>query len=394
MSLPERPVCRNNTMRFLLVCLLAFFTNDFIHAKSNKRISRKPQTWAAPQWSQPETVSYNAKTFSVPESLNAEVDFWIKIYTKYSTQQGVFHYSGDTEMILGELDLSQVYANQKWSLIRKEKESEIIIRRQKNILARKFKLKDTKKIRLQMGLRDRMREAIKISGRYLPMMEKIFAENKLPLELTRVVFVESSFNIFAGSKVGASGLWQIMPRVAKPSKYISEAQDLRNHPVYATQLAAKILKQNYQILKSWPLAVTAYNHGVGSLGKLIKKYKSNDIAFLIDNVASKKSFGFASRSFYATYLAALHVERNANLYFPEPIYKDDEMKISYFQSSKKIAFEKLLKLFDQDLLKLKLYNPHIRSAYLKKGKLIPAKVIINLPKEIPQRLAETTEVAF
>ncbi len=394
MSLSGHSSGRNSYMRFLTVCLLAFFTSNILQAKNVSKAARSPAIWTAPQWFQPDTKSYNSKTFSVPESLKPEVDFWIKIYTKYTTLQGVFHYSGDTEIILGELDLSQVYANQNWSLIRKEKESEIIIRRQKKILAQKFKIKDIKKIRLQMGLRDRMQEAIRISGRYLPMMEKIFVENKLPLELTRVVFVESSFNIFAGSKVGASGLWQIMPRVARPSKYISEAQDLRNHPVYATQLAAKILKQNYQILKSWPLAVTAYNHGVGSLGKLIKKYKSNDIAFLIDNVASKKSFGFASRSFYATYLAALHVERNANLYFPEPIYKDDEMQISYFKLSKKIAYEKLLKLFNEDKAKLKLYNPHIRSAYLKKGKSIPAKVIINVPKEFPQRLAETTEMTL
>ena len=387
--------CRNVSMRFLIACLLAFFTTDIVLSKDGIKPKRKPQSqWSTPQWFQPETKSYNSKTFSVPESLKKEVDFWIKIYTQYTTVQGVFHYSGDIERVLGELDLTQVYANQKWSLIRKEKESEIIIRRQKKILAQKYKIKDIKKIRLQMGLKDRMQDAIKISGRYLPMMEKIFAEKKLPLELTRVVFVESSFNINAGSKVGASGLWQIMPRVARPSKYISQAQDLRNHPVYATQLAAKILKQNYQILKSWPLAVTAYNHGVGSLGKIIKKYKSNDIAFLIDNVSSKKSFGFASRNFYATYLAALHVERNANLYFPEPIYKDDEMQISYFKLSKKIAYEKLLSVFNNDKAKLRLYNPHIRLAYLKQGKSIPAQVIINVPKEFPQRLAETTEMTF
>ncbi len=379
-------------MRWIMACCLAFFTTEIVSSK----VVRAPQslTWSAPQWNQTATDGYNEKTFTVPENLKSEVDFWIKIYTKYSTQQGIFHYSGDTEIILGELDLSSVYANSNWSLIRKEKESEIIIRRQKIMLAQKFKIKDIRKIRLQMGLKDRMQEAIKISGRYLPMMEKVFAEKKLPLELTRLVFVESSFNILAGSKVGASGLWQIMPRVARPFKYLSPVQDLRNHPVYATQLAAKILKQNYQILKSWPLAITAYNHGVGSLGKLVKKYKSNDIAYLINNVSAKRSFGFASRSFYATYLAALQVEKNANLYFPEPIYKDEEMKISYLKLSKNIKYEKLLAAFNQDKAKLKLYNPHIKTAYLKIGKTIPARVVVNVPKGNPARLAEATEMAF
>ncbi len=363
------------------------------------KVQRKPQTiWYPPIWTQAPNATFNERTFAVPESLKSEVDFWILIYTQYSTQQGVFHYVGDTSQILGEVDLSQVYANQKWSSVRKQLEAELVIRRQKRLLARKLKLRDETKIRLQMGLKDRMREAIKISGRYLPMMEKIFAERKLPLELTRVVFVESSFNILAGSKVGASGLWQIMPRVANQFNYISDAQDLRNHPMYATLVAAKIFKQNYQILKSWPLAVTAYNHGVGNLGKLIKKYKSNDIGFLIDNVSSKKTFGFASRSFYATYLAALHVERNTNLYFPEPIYKDDPLEITYLKLSKKIMYDDLLAVFNGDSTKLKFFNPHLRSKYLKLGKTIPAQVVVNVPKSTlklnPKRLAATKEITF
>lgn len=357
---------------------------------------RIPQSeaWSAPFFSQPEAIGYSENTFSTPTSLKAEVGFWIKIYTQYSTQQGVFHYAGSTEKILGELDLTQIYGHPNWSLIRKEKESEIIIKRQKKLIAQKYNIKNIKKIRLQMGLKDRMREAIRLSGRYLPMMEKIFKSKKLPLELTRIVFVESSFNIHAGSKAGASGLWQIMPRVSKKFKYISDSQDLRNHPLYATELAAKIFKENYQILKSWPLAITAYNHGVGSLKKIVKKYKSNDIGELVENVSAKKSFGFASRNFYATYLAALHVERNANLYFPEPIYKESELQLNYFRLTKKVSYEKFLAVFHNDQQKLKECNPHIKIKFLKKGVFLPAKIILNVPQSSPTRLAETAEIHF
>lgn len=297
------------------------------------------ETWSSPDFYQIKALGYDEKTFSVPEGLKDDVNFWIKIYTQYTTQQGIFHLAGDTQTVYGDIDLSQIYFHQGWSAIRKEKEAELIIRIQKRLIARKFNIPDIKQIRLQMGLKDRMAEAIKISGRYLPMMEKIFEEQKLPKELTRVVFVESSFNILAQSKVGASGLWQIMPAVAKKFKYISAAQDLRNHPLFATKIATVILKQNYQILKSWPLAVTAYNHGVGSLGKLVRKYKSNDISFLIENVSAKKSFGFASRSFYATYLAALHVETNANLYFPEPVFKYPALAVRYVKLIKSVEYE-------------------------------------------------------
>ena len=381
-------------LRFLIPFIFGLFFLSVSFSRSYPLREPQSETWSAPSLGQQNSLGYDDKTFVTPDSLKPEVDFWIKIYTKYSTQQGVFHYAGDTEQVLGEIDLSPVYAHANWSLIRKEKESEIIIRRQKRLIALKYKIKDIKKIRLQMGLKDRMQEAIRISGLYLPMMEKIFKDKNLPLELTRVVFVESSFNIHAGSKVGASGLWQIMPVVSKKFNYMSESQDLRNHPVYATQLAAYIFKQNYQILKSWPLAITAYNYGVGSLRKLTKKYHSNDISHLIENVSAKKSFGFASRSFYATYLAALYVERNANLYFPEPIYKESEMQINYFKLTKKIPYEKLLALFDGDQKKLKDYNPHIKSKYLKSGRIIPVQVIVNIPKGAPARLAESKEISF
>lgn len=364
-------------MKFMLSLSVFLFSISVFSQKivTNDGLS----TWVPPNWQTYQAIGYDTNTFRVPEGLKKSVDFWIQIYTKYTTQQGVFHVAGDTDQILGDFDLTQVYANPKWGPVRRELEAEILIKRQKKLLAARFKI-DVKKIRLQMGLKDRMQEAIKISGYYLPQMEKIFEAEKIPKELTRVVFVESSFNIFAESKVGASGLWQIMPRVSKKFNYMQSAQDLRNHPIYATKLAAKILKQNYQILKSWPLAVTGYNHGVGSMSKLVKKYKSNDISYLIDNVGSSKSFGFASRNFYATYLAALYVESHANLYFPEPIYKYQELQVRTVKTIKPMPYVELLTYFNQDKSKLRLYNPHIKSSFLKPGKSLPVGVIANLPK--------------
>lgn len=382
-------------MRTQIALLMSYLMLNVSYAQAPLQTAPAAETWTSPDFYQIKALGYNEKTFSVPDGLKEEVNFWIKIYTKYSTQQGIFHLAGNTQQVFGDIDLSNVYVHAGWSAIRKEKEADLIVRIQKRLIARKYKIKDVRLIRLQMGLKDRMADAIKISGQYLPMMERIFVEQKLPKELTRVVFVESSFNILAQSKVGASGLWQIMPAVSKKFKYMSEAQDLRNHPMFATKLAATILKQNYQILKSWPLAVTAYNHGVGSLGKLVRKYKSNDISYLIENVSAKKSFGFASRNFYATYLAALHVESNANLYFPEPVFKYPELQMRYLKLTKKLAYEKLLEAFDNDQVKLKLYNPHIKSKFLKPGKLLPIGVVANVPEVTSSRIgAVALDVSF
>lgn len=373
--------CKQKADKLAMKPMLSAFVFLFcFSAFAQKIISNEGLSlWVPPNWQTYQAIGYDTNTFKVPEGLKKSVDFWIQIYTKYTTQQGVFHVAGDTDQILGDFDLTQVYANPQWGPVRRELEAEILIKRQKKLLASRFKI-DVKKIRLQMGLKDRMQQAIKVSGYYLPQMEKIFEAEKIPKELTRVVFVESSFNIFAESKVGASGLWQIMPRVSKQFNYMQTAQDLRNHPIYATKLAAKIFKQNYQILKSWPLAITGYNHGVGSMSKLVKKYKSNDISYLIDNVGSSKSFGFASRNFYATYLAALYVESHANLYFPEPVYKYQELQVRAVKVIKPMPYHELLGYFGQDRLKLRLYNPHIKTSFLKPGKSLPAGVIANLPK--------------
>lgn len=356
------------------------------------------QSPAVTYWSPPDYLSKNTNAigytpypFEVPQGLEKDVQFWIDVYSKYTTHQGVFHLSGQTDQVLGEIDLTDVYANQKWSAIRKEKEADLIIRIQKRLIAKRLNLASIREIRLQMGLKDRMQEAIKLSGYYLPMIEKVFQDEHLPLELSRVIFVESSFNIHAGSKVGASGLWQIMPRMGRKFKYIKPSYDKRNHPYYSTLVAARILKENYQILKSWPLAVTGYNHGVGSMLKIIKKYQSGDIAFLVENVTAKKSFGFASRNFYATFLAALHVEKNANLYFAEPIERYPELVQKDFYLKDKMKFEDLSALFAEDSKKLKLFNPHIASKYLRRGKSLPAKTLISLPTDGAVRLGELLE---
>lgn len=380
-------------MKHFCVSLLAFFilaNPVLVEAQKNKTLADDIQnitTWQPPQFGVYPAKGYTVDTFKVPEGLKKDVDFWIKIYTKYSTQQGVFHVAGDTEVILGEIDLTQVYANQKWSAIRKELESEILIKRQKRNLAAKHKI-DIKNIRLQMGLKDRMLEAIKISGRYFPMIEKIFESEGIPKELSRIVFVESSFNIYAQSSVGASGLWQIMPRVSRKYQYMTPSQDLRNHPFYSTQLAAVILKENYNILKSWPLAVTAYNHGVGSMRKVIKKFKSNDIAFLVNNSNSKKGLGFASKNFYSTFLAALHVESHANIYFPEPIYKYKELETKQYKIKKVITYDQLLTDFESDKELLRFYNPHLNTKLLKPGQKIPLKTVVNFPARQNDKIAE------
>lgn len=363
------------------------------------------RTWRAPSFAnQDQALGYVPGTsFTVPKGMEKQVEFWIDIYTKYSTQEGVIHDSENVDMVYEVVDLKGIYSDKmkqkKVDLFKKEimawlkkmetlSSSEGLSPREKKIWdyyakinePHKFKeAADKNRIRFQLGQKDRMQEAIFFSGRYIEEMESVFRAAGLPIELTRIPFVESSFNIMARSKVGASGIWQIMPYTARPYKMISPAVDSRNHPLEATKMAAKLLAGNYRMLESWPLAVTGYNHGPAGVRKMTKSYETRDLAKLVENVRSRKSFGFASRNFYATFLAALEVERNAPKYFGKVLWSKP-LEGHEFRLPVSVSYKEVVKWFDGDDEKAQIYNPHL-THLARKGRGIPVKTIILVPKD-------------
>ena len=346
---------------FILVLLLAINSNALV------------KSWSS---SLPED-----SVFKVNSDLRERVDFWVKIYSHYSTKQGAFHLVDKPNIILGEIDLTDIFEDKQLTANQKRQLIKIEVERKKNIIIAKHKIKDSKKLRLQMGLKDRMKKAMYLSGKYLDRMEEIFRKEGIPIELTRLVYVESSFNIYAHSKVGASGLWQIMPNVARAKGYIGPNYDKRNHPIEATKLAAEILKQNYRQLKSWPLAVTAYNHGLGGVRRMLKKNRAISLEELIESDNVTKSWGFASKNFYTCLLAVLEVERNAtdllgkNLIQADPIaYKEFKLK----NSKKK---KDVLKWFNGSITRFKQMNPHLNWSKINRKKIIPAGVSLMVPRK-------------
>lgn len=166
--------------------------------------------------------------------------------------------------------------------------------------------------------------------------------------------------------------------------------DLRNHPIEGTKLAAKLLRQNYNMLKSWPLALTGYNHGPTGVLKLTKKYKTRDIGELVENVSTRKSFGFASRNFYASYLAILEVTSKAPEYLGTVTWSQtlDSVDIKLKQS---ITYDDVLRWFDGDDLKAQIFNPQITKIGRTKKKPIPANVVVSVPKSKAQLVMKELE---
>ncbi|QLY26032.1 lytic transglycosylase domain-containing protein [Bdellovibrio sp. KM01] len=332
------------------------------------------RNWRPPVYkNQDNTLGYSSKAFATPKGMEKQVQFWVDVYSKYTSEQGILHDSENVEKIYQIVDLKGLKTDRE-----RQKKIDIV----KKEISEKLNLNKEQRsnLRFQLGQKDRMQTAIFYSGRYIEDMEKIFRENKLPVELVRLVFVESSFNINARSKVGASGMWQIMPYTARPYRMISSSVDKRNHPMEATKFAARLLRSNYNMLESWPLAVTGYNHGPTGVAKMTKKYKSRDLSYLVDNVSSRQSFGFASRNFYACFLAALEVERNANTYFGGVLWSK-QLESQDLKLPKAIKYKDLVKWFDGDHQKAQVFNPHLTYQVIKKGMAIPTKTVVALPKD-------------
>jgi membrane-bound lytic murein transglycosylase D len=163
------------------------------------------------------------------------------------------------------------------------------------------------RLRVQRGVADKFRQGLIRARKHLPRIREVLAAEKVPPEIAALPFVESMYDPGARSAAGAAGLWQLMPATARGlGLTVKRGNDERYQILESTRGAAKMLRQNYQILGSWPLAITAYNHGPNGVRRAVKAVGSTDLVYLIEHY-EKSTWGFASKNFYAEFLAATQV---------------------------------------------------------------------------------------
>jgi len=161
-------------------------------------------------------------------------------------------------------------------------------------------------IRVQQGLRQKVQEGLRRAGKLMPQILDILRKHEVPDELAALPLVESTYNPEARSKAGAVGMWQFITPTGKQYLTISRKRDDRRDPIRSTEAAAHLLKHNYQSLGSWPLAIIAYNHGQEGILTAKAAVGSSAIEDIILRYTGPR-FGFASKNFYAEFLAALDV---------------------------------------------------------------------------------------
>ena len=161
-------------------------------------------------------------------------------------------------------------------------------------------------IRAQQGLREKVDEGLRRARGLLPKIVSILQRHEVPVELAALPLVESTFNPAAYSKAGAAGLWQFIRSTGKQYSLVTRRRDHRRDPVRATEAAARLLRNNYEALGSWPLAIVAYNHGHAGVQAATSAVGSKAIEDVVARYNGPR-FGFASRNFYPEFLAALDV---------------------------------------------------------------------------------------
>lgn len=357
--------------RYISFCILLFITSQ--SARSNE----------------------NDSLFPTPEILKGNVLFWKKIYSEVSLKEGLIH-DRDYPMVIFEKVSGDGSSAKIKSLKEKIVNSINIITSQPESLwtVRERQIYDlytqnagpdaiagaAERVRFQQGQTERFQQGLQRSGLYLDTIKAIFKKYGIPQRLVYLPHVESSFNTEAYSKVGAAGLWQFMRGTGKLyGMRIDYTVDERRDPVISTVAAAKYLSSSYQELKSWPLAITSYNHGVYGMKKAVAQTGSRDLGYIIQNYSSR-SFKFASSNFYGCFLAASELAQNYQVHFPQ-IKLYAPVKYADFTLSHYIHPDVLCRYFNISQKTFSELNPAIRPVVFKQHQKLPKGFVIHLPAD-------------
>ncbi|MCC7405148.1 MAG: lytic transglycosylase domain-containing protein [Bdellovibrionales bacterium] len=355
--------------------------------------------------------------FKIPPRLYERTRFWFDIYTKYDSSVHVIHHTRYPWIVYSVVDTRQLIAEGRGPLwLRREralkhvKQEKIrIVRTLRNLASRSsFKRLSgleaelfqalskapgsrrqalrlaSRTVRSQLGQKDFFLSGLHASGEYLPHMEEIFKAQGLPVELTRMPFVESSFNVRAESKVGASGIWQIMPRTGRSFMIVTDQIDERNSPLKATRAAARILRRYNHALRSWPLTITGYNHGIGGVLRATRIAQSRDLPTIINRYHSG-SFRFASSNFYTCFLAALYAERYHDKIFRE-VPRAPLMKFRAVRLTAGKRLNQVLQSTGLDRAELLSFNIDLRGT-ASRNPFLPRGFEVYLPTSVDMNVA-------
>jgi membrane-bound lytic murein transglycosylase D len=330
-------------------------------------------------------ITSNDAVFPAPPALQPQIAFWQNVYAGWARSQVALHDNRHMDLIYEVITLpgpvSESYSDSQkaWLKTRYESlratlsvlESKVMSRTPltsgEQALAARIQSSSggpgaivgaSDRLRSQRGLRERFKRGLEISGRYDAVFRQTFREAGLPEDLAYLPHVEM----------------------------MNTAVDERRDPVASAQGAARYLSNAYSRLDSWPLAITSYNHGVGGMARA-KAEVGSDITAIVQRY-SGKGFGFASRNFYAEFLAARNIARNPQRFFPEGLSYEPSLNQDRIRLRQAVAVHTLASYYEVNAGELaalnRAWNPPAQNGRIP----LPAGTMVWLPAGTMARLAQ------
>jgi len=357
-------------------------------------------------------------SFPCPDELLSRIHFWIGVYAKFGDEQVLFHdarhpsrlYSiletdascqrgKDPDVIAKEKDrLKNLILTIAWKL--KEGNSSFDSEEQHilNVFSEKtpellpeLLVEASDNIRCQEGNRNRFLEGMKKYQLYRDLIVAVLKSRGLSEDLQYLPFVESAYDLTAYSRLGAAGLWQIMPKTARVlGLKLNASIDERFDPEASTKAAARYLQNAYQELEKTaiqltsnltpgtlgPFVITSYNYGTAGVRRAMKQQGTDFVNVLYQYEG--KRFKTAVQNFYASFLAARHVATNATKYFGK--IEAPSVKVHEIIPLKRSTFvEKLVDQLKIPMAEMRELNPSLSQKVWKGGRPIPKDFLLKLP---------------
>jgi len=348
--------------------------------------------------------SIAADTFPQPPELQVDVDFWTDVFTRYGNDEGVLHDNRNLAVVYDRLPIPEKTSSRERQRRAEERRKELqatlrslakgkrdqLTAEEARVLAlwpagvsNETLAAAVGQIRYQQGLKDRFREGLQRSGRWRDHVNREFAALNLPIEIAALPHVESSYNPDARSNVGASGIWQFTRSTGQRFMRIDHVIDERNDPFMATRAAAQLMAYNYSLTGNWPMAITAYNHGLGGVRRAMSQY--GDTAYVdILRKYNGRTFGFASRNFYVAFLAAKEVDQNVEKYFPG-LRAESPTPYAVASLPSYVSASGLAAALGTTPLKLRQHNPALQATVWQESKYLPKGYELRFPTDSLQR---------
>ncbi len=339
--------------------------------------------------------------FPASEALQPRIDFWIQIYSRYTRQQAIFHDAEDPHVVYQVVNLEgrqdpveierflEPIRERYVDVLKKVAAGAAVIPGEKPDRIRALfgpdasaerLVRAAENVRFQRGQADAFIAGLVRRSVYEEHLRRIFKAEGLPYDLTYLPHVESSFQLDALSRSGAAGIWQFTRPTGRQFLRVTQDVDQRWDPIESTRAAARLLKRNYRSLKTWPLAITAYNHGVYGMKRAVRRTGTARLERIIQ-VYKGRSFGFASKNFYAEFLAAREVAGNPERYFGNlprwPTFQYEELLVD-----REVPLERLLSVVDLSVCDLAHYNPALLRPVLDGSRPVPRRTRLKLPAGI------------